>query len=531
MSKNVLYANEEQYKFLTLGNWDLRYLRVLRSFNSLSGESLPLLYKFPCTFLQQSPTDSLTDYQNLLIDSNNTKNVLPMAVRYVDSCGNHYVERPPFKIAIDYKNDRAYENYPKEFVSSSSGLEMWIPWTIMVIPSFFASTYDVSSVKLYFSHKSLESMSDSYLKMFLPNSYSDSRICMSNSFDHVVSLSDDHHMSKSFDLRYWHSLILNDYMLGGWNSDLESSLLRKLDSLNTDDGRLTEALKKYPILNSYVNIKDFDSILDSAVGVCQTYFGCTKKRSKDIMCRIKAKKFEHKDSYVKFFCYISLLSLEDTLSFYEQIQSFFSEVRDSYYDLQYLCKVFDSIVTEAKTYSESGANPVQLQLPIANYASYMGRNGLSVDGFISDCYTVKTVYIHFHNYPSNFLNKKGICINSGHTLYDPIEVLEQIGVDVGYLITALKNEPLSYDTLPVYSDRAYLFKVDVGLKTIVAVPFDEINIIIDTISLSISSYVKKESAAFAGNRKKSGKTQIQVSNFRDIMAFADVEGIKSLFSL
>lgn len=129
----------------------------------------------------------------------------PIATRYVSSDGTIFVERPPFQATVDYKPSGASSHRKK-----LPPITIWIPWTIYS----FNPLYPGSGSYMYFSHKSLTSMSDNYYPTFLPNTYQDGRVCYSNSLNDLPL--DQSNLTPAS----MYSYMINEFFAGSWNSDL-----------------------------------------------------------------------------------------------------------------------------------------------------------------------------------------------------------------------------------------------------------------------------------------------------------------------
>lgn len=129
----------------------------------------------------------------------------PIATRYISSDGTIFVERPPFQATVDYK--------PAGASSSKKKLPpktIWIPWTLYC----FNPNYPGATSYMYFSHKSLTSMSDNYYPTFLPNTYTDGRICYSNSLSSLPLNLETANPASVY------SYMINEFFAGSWNADL-----------------------------------------------------------------------------------------------------------------------------------------------------------------------------------------------------------------------------------------------------------------------------------------------------------------------
>jgi hypothetical protein len=272
------------------------------------------------------PTDFVFKQQQQLQFRSLETNILPLAVRYVDKSGSYYVERPPFKINVSYKNSRAIINSPV-----IDGISIWIPWTLTLIPPSFVYNYSPSSVKIYYSYSQLKDSKTIYFSPFLPNAYSDGKICWSNSFVNLLANDRVRHEPSAFDLRYWHSMMMNDYMLGGWNNDLHSKALSMMSNRNTtpwyvrslsdffDCVNEKEYKSLFPLVDMYRNTDNYPDLKTKIVDIMTNNFNMKRSKANDAAGRGAYDAGLTNYDYVKYFSFMSLLSLEETLGFYQQI--------------------------------------------------------------------------------------------------------------------------------------------------------------------------------------------------------------------
>lgn len=301
------------------------------------------------------PTESILECQQEVSNSISKHHLLPLAVRYVSKAGFYYIERPPFKINISYKNSRAYTS--SKIVDD---LSIWIPWTMTVLPPSFINKYDPSSVKIFYSNQSLKNLKTGYTYSFLPNSYTDAKICWSNSFNTVSSGDKVKDEIAPFDFTYWHSMLFNDYMLGGWNNDLFSRPLSIITKRNSehyrnryfDDISLEDYQTKFPLLHKYRETDDYKDLYNSLISIAINKFDMTKQKAIKAISRdsLPSDTHQNNNDYVKFFSFMSLLSLEETLSFYKEILEISDLIkkhttRESSSSVYYSKDVYNSFVT------------------------------------------------------------------------------------------------------------------------------------------------------------------------------------------
>jgi hypothetical protein len=135
------------------------------------------------------------------------KDIFPIAVRYITNNGEYIIERPPFKAKVDFRVNGSNK--------VSQEVEFWVPWTLTVI-----DPQQINKTRIYFGSKQLSSNDDLYISSTLPNSFASGGICFGGSLntDEITQATNE------FELRQLYSLILNEYMTGGWNIDLDCNM-------------------------------------------------------------------------------------------------------------------------------------------------------------------------------------------------------------------------------------------------------------------------------------------------------------------
>lgn len=211
-------------------------------------------------------------------------NIYPIAVRYTDGKKVWLIERPPFKAQITYKASPASSN------AEHTPLEMWMPWTVMLLIAEPEQSHYVSY--LYFNDSPITSFDDLAVPCFHMNMYQDARMCLSVSYSLL-----QHHLSEtnSYTISNIYNFILNDYMSGGWNADLGLHVFESLSRYSKTAQSLSLSIKN----------GDNDLKLKSA----RTATG-----------RISWKKY-----YKNYFQYFSNLELNEILSLITSIKKDTSE--------------------------------------------------------------------------------------------------------------------------------------------------------------------------------------------------------------
>lgn len=300
-----------------------------------------------------TPSHQLNDFNDLY----------PIAVRYTDNKNVWLIERPPFKATVNFKNAKSNQSSKKDFT-----FDIWVPWTLMLLHIIPEQSY--YNAYLYFNDGPLNSNEDSFIPCIYPNMYMDARMCLNET---IILLQQHLSSTQSFDISTIYNFIINDYMSGGWNTDLGVGFFRNQVSrcVNKDNSTLT--------------VSAFKSI---------TYGDKSKKISSALSSRgaVSEKKFT-----LNFLKYFSGLSLEEVTS----------------------------IVTEFKNNNEIKAS--NLDTVLKNVSTFNSYNHLSKilfpDNFSSGSY-INSKYIALIDYDHlNFLDSNTPKANEKlkdivHKIYD-----------------------------------------------------------------------------------------------------------------
>lgn len=476
-SYSILQLDEQDTTSLNLkAGYISSFHNFHQAYISLTKKDIDQL-RFCSVEIQHSvPTESILECQNELAESHSDLHVLPMAVRYISKSGYYYIERPPFKINVSYKNARAYSQ-----ADQTQDLSIWIPWTITVLPPSFINRYDPNDVKIFYSNQSLKDLKSNYLTSFLPNSHTDGRVCWSSSFTTLTSGDKIKDESSSFDFRYWHSMLFNDYMLGGWNNDLTSKSLLFITNRDNriysqryfDQMKDIDYKTKYPLLHKYRETDKYPDLFNSLVSVVIDKFNVSRKKAIKVISKDSGNFDSSNDNYdfMKFFSFMSILSLEETLSFYSEVINIYDQVkktlkrRDHYYganDVNYYLSSFSDILGISSVEDECSINEdrfYSLGLPL-NYPlvkTISGKNPKFPLEKASSFY--KNVKIVFAL--QNISSKQNLLLDHGHDYYNWDDIIyffnkEKYNINPFYsFLNTLKN-----------SDQTFIFiKVDCSNKT------------------------------------------------------------------
>jgi len=215
----------------------------------------------------------------------------PIAVRYTDNKNVWLVERPPFLANITFKNGRSSSS------TADKPYSIWMPWTLMLL--HINPEMSFYEAHLFFNDGPLTSLNEKCIPCFFPNMYSNGKMCLNQT---SVMLQQHLAQVNSFDISTIYNFILNDYMMGGWNSDLgiqcfdrcvafsnsaavarktilngRSDLSKKYPSSYTVSGRISD--KKYlpNFLNyfSYASLEETTSIVTECKNASSSYYSQT----------------------------------------------------------------------------------------------------------------------------------------------------------------------------------------------------------------------------------------------------------------
>ena len=249
-------------------------------FTAIQNNLVPLIFEFKAvktdTIIDSikktfTPSHQLNDFNDLY----------PIAVRYTDNKNVWLIERPPFKATINFKNAKSAQPSKQNFT-----FDIWVPWTLMLLHVIPEESY--YNAYLYFNDGPLNSTEDSFIPCIYPNMYMDARMCLNET---TILLQQHLSSTQSFDISTIYNFIINDYMSGGWNTDLGVGFFRN---------QLSRSFKK----------NDSTSAAFSAFKTI-TYGDKSRKISSSVSAagRVSEKKFT-----LNFLKYFSSLSLEEVTS-------------------------------------------------------------------------------------------------------------------------------------------------------------------------------------------------------------------------
>jgi len=291
---NSILSDLESFRHTDPSFYEL-FIQKINSSKSIDLTKCPIIYKETLSLDHAYAYDDVID-QTLAFfsDSSNIDNACsyPHSVRYISNNGTLYIERPPFKVQLNFVAAKAG--------SSKAPLpqyEIWVPWTITELPLLSKNTAN-QNIRLYFSSSPLETLEDSkYIPCLLPNSYTDGNICFSNSLSEL----DIEHS----DINYIYSMIVNEYMSGGWNLDLGIPVLLYSGISRSNDSDISDITYEYwnPTYNS----------------LSKRFPDLTEKNIDTLISQCKSDTPSSHSIY--YFKMMSGMTLEETLSFIKDIQN------------------------------------------------------------------------------------------------------------------------------------------------------------------------------------------------------------------
>lgn len=303
---------------MNFSSYSNEYRNVKEFYYERNRTVLPAVFRLTIDTAAKAQTRYVNNDRSLKSSNVNPDNLYPIAVRYIGVNNVYVIERPPFKVSVDFKNARAA--YEQDRISP---VEIWIPWTVMILPWNDIIAGDPSSVRLFFNDGPIQSLEDKLIPGYLPNSYSDGRICWSNSFNNLLS---QLNVSgpQSVDINYLYSSILNDYMMGGWNTDLNFSY----QALQYSNSYVINALHEkdqFPMISLFHNSLSIDPTFAQKLrSTIEQKFGFTKRKSLSFVdgsiLRDSNNHQVSRNIFIKLFAFMSSISLSDTLAFVSEIK-------------------------------------------------------------------------------------------------------------------------------------------------------------------------------------------------------------------
>lgn len=205
--------HRENFKKYNFETYDI-YNNYLRSMRREDGtditDTFPTLQQFVYrATTAESYFDSLRKSNVVNYDRSYFDQTVPIAVRYTNGKNLWLIERPPFQANITYKGSRSsYDGKTKDY-------QIWMPWTLMLVESSPENSYFNAS--LFFNDGPITSLDDFAIPCMFPNMYGDGHLCLNQT---STMLQQHLAATECYDISTVYNFLINDYMSGGWNTDL-----------------------------------------------------------------------------------------------------------------------------------------------------------------------------------------------------------------------------------------------------------------------------------------------------------------------
>ena len=306
----------------------------------------PYLEKVAFQEMIQIPTPRLYSIKNNRSIERYKDFVYPMAVRYISEKNTYVIERPPFELEIDFRMGGAHSGHPK-----MPPVKIWIPWTVMIFRADSFITGSFSDVQLFLNSGPIDSLDNYLVPCIYPNSYSNSKICFSSSLSDFNDVLDLEEFQKG-NVGYIYNYIFNNYMMGGWNADLEQNLMRIRNMKNNKD---------YPMTNLFLNPSSDKSFYSKLSSVFPKEFFSKIKRYYKEDFELNRSRISREKLYARNFGIFSAFTLEQKIDFIREIQTYnFSNKIEGYK----LSKLIED--NELRTNSDTIASGVSSILKITD---------------------------------------------------------------------------------------------------------------------------------------------------------------------
>lgn len=418
------------------------YAAIRTTIGSTLQFPLPLIKKVKTINATTVSTDRYYAKRTELSKPNYKNHLYPIAVRYISKDNHFVIERPPFQLEVDFRLGSASSHKPKIPTT-----KVWIPWTVMVLKLNSLTAADFSSVRLYFNDGPISSLEDVLLPTWLPNSYNNGSICFSNSLNDFTTVLDLDQIVDG-NLSYIYNYIFNNYMMGGWNSDLALHF----NYLYIDE--YVASLHGYPSLKkyNYPSKEDIKNIVSNYPEESDA-----KYIKKCLSSKMTIQNYRNSvNAYVKHFASLSALSLEETLS----------------------------LITETKKLKINHFKKFQLSNILTNNNSYYNNRYSDPNGFMTSFttsvmsnssldpvynYNVTDNFVYFdvdtfHKNVDNGLDNSSICSNG--FLYYCDNIFQYIGPknlsDLEQFLISLNDQNISGKIIICSFDSNNSFNIQIA---------------------------------------------------------------------
>jgi len=234
---------------------------------------------------------------------------LPISVRYMSNT-TVVIERPPFRVPVRMRYGKSNFYSSRKSSRETYNAEIWIPWTVAILTNRHGFNGNIEGelgieISLYFRNAPLTSFEDGFCPAYTPNVFSDGRICLGRTQDHLYQKINSKELDPK-NISEIYSYLITEYFSGGWNMDVTNDgyfyFLKQFSDKNFVDfvfKRAQEIDNKY-ILNLYK--KD------------NLYALCNERNDRTILWNIGGKK-----AMRLYMNYLSILTLDESLQFAENV--------------------------------------------------------------------------------------------------------------------------------------------------------------------------------------------------------------------
>lgn len=364
----------------TLYNFTTEFPRYWLDFQRIAKNAkiaVPFYHKLVIKKILTIPTDEFYALKNDLSKDHFKTSLLPMAVRYITKDNIYVIERPPFQLEVDFRLGSAHSGNAK-----MPPVKIWVPWTVMIFHPNLLMNGDFNQVRLYFNSGPIDSLDQPLVPCFYPNTHSDSRICFStslNDFNDVLDLS----QIAEGNIGYIYNYVFNNYMMGGWNSDLTQNLFENFYRLNRDQIFIDNNCPTIKLFLDPSSSPEFYKKLSSIFP--KKYFARIKKY---YTSKFSSRTISKEKYYFKNFGIFAAFTLEQTINFIKEMQYVLSFKSSD--NIPTINNIIEKIKQSKSDYSNLNSGP-GLVTKILNFSVEYDYLQYQADLFVinnteSDCY-------------------------------------------------------------------------------------------------------------------------------------------------
>jgi len=343
MEQLIFDIKQEESTFYNFTTEIPRSWKDLQYYAKSAGVVVPFYHKLTIKKVFTIPTSNFYQLKNKLSLDSFKNHILPMAVRYITKDNVYVIERPPFQLEVDYRLGGAHS-----YNSKMPPVKIWVPWTVMIFSANSLMNGDFSNVKLYFNSGPLDSLDQQLVTCFYPNTHSDAKICFStslNDFNNILDLS----QIEQGNIGYIYNYIFNNYMMGGWNSDLSQNLFDNFRSVDQDIIN-----KNCPTISLFLNPTS-DPVFYKKLSLVfpKKYFGRIKRYFLD---KVNLRSISREKYYARNFGIFAAFTLEQTIDFIKEIQYIISSKNS--YNKPTLDNILKNFNSNLVYFDSSVSNPI-----------------------------------------------------------------------------------------------------------------------------------------------------------------------------